>query len=189
MGRTGNPGVLQSVGSQRVKQTERLNNSKWDTERQCGTFSSSHICYFVVKKLIFRKIFKLQDFSIFDMMMLLFINMTMSKCLFYQTCSFIKNILSWIFFFFPKYLFRLRLPRWLRGKRIQPANAGDRRCRFSPWVRKIPWKTIPVFLPGESHGQSNLVGYSSSQHCKESDTDSVCVTEHTHIHSSDHCSV
>ena len=99
MGRTGNPGVLQSVGSQRVKQTERLNNSKWDTERQCGTFSSSHICCFVVEKLIFRKIFKLQDFSIFDMIMLLFINMTMSKCLFYRTCSFIKNILSWIFFF------------------------------------------------------------------------------------------
>ena len=32
------------------------------------------------------------------------------------------------------------------------------------WVRKIPgrrkWQLTPVFLPGESHGQRNLVGYS-----------------------------
>ena len=32
------------------------------------------------------------------------------------------------------------------------------------WVRKIPWRRkwqlTPVFLPGESHGQRNLVGYS-----------------------------
>ena len=31
------------------------------------------------------------------------------------------------------------------------------RCRFDPWVRKIPWRRkwqpTPVFLPGESHGQ------------------------------------
>ena len=37
-----------------------------------------------------------------------------------------------------------------------PANAGDKRCRFDPWVGKIPWRrawqSIPVFLPGESHG-------------------------------------
>ena len=43
-----------------------------------------------------------------------------------------------------------------------------RRCkrhRFDPWVREILWKRkwqpIPVFLPGESHGQSNLMGYSA----------------------------
>ena len=43
------------------------------------------------------------------------------------------------------------------------ANAGDIR-RFDPSVRKIPWRKAwqpnPVFLPGESHGQRNLVGYS-----------------------------
>ena len=37
-------------------------------------------------------------------------------------------------------------------------------CRFDPWVGKIPWRRIlqptPVFLPGESHGQRSLVGYS-----------------------------
>ena len=36
--------------------------------------------------------------------------------------------------------------------------------QFDPWVRKIPWRrkwqSIPVFLPGESHGQRSLVGYS-----------------------------
>ena len=39
-----------------------------------------------------------------------------------------------------------------------------RRCRFDPWVRKIPWKRkwqpTPVFLPGKFHGQTSLVGYS-----------------------------
>jgi len=45
-----------------------------------------------------------------------------------------------------------------------PANAGDMRCRFDPWVRKIPWRRAwqptPVFLPGKSHEQRSLVGYS-----------------------------
>ena len=40
------------------------------------------------------------------------------------------------------------------------------------WVRKIPWsgkwQPTPVFLPGESHGQRGLVGY-SPQGRKESD--------------------
>ena len=39
-----------------------------------------------------------------------------------------------------------------------------RRHRFDPWVGKIPWRRkwqpTPVFLPGESHGQRSLVGYS-----------------------------
>ena len=33
-----------------------------------------------------------------------------------------------------------------------------------PWVRNIPWRRAwqptPVFLPGESHGQRSLEGYS-----------------------------
>ena len=36
--------------------------------------------------------------------------------------------------------------------------------RFNPWVGKIPWikewLPTPVFLPGESHRQRSLVGYS-----------------------------
>jgi len=50
-------------------------------------------------------------------------------------------------------------------------NAGD--LEFDPWVGKIPWRRkwqpTPVFLPGKSHGQRTLVGY-SSWGCKELDT-------------------
>ena len=39
-----------------------------------------------------------------------------------------------------------------------------RRSMFNPWVRKIPWRRecqpTLVLLPGEFHGQRNLVGYS-----------------------------
>ena len=42
-----------------------------------------------------------------------------------------------------------------------------------PWVRKIhwgrDWQPTPVFLPGESHGQRSLVGYTPWGR-KESDT-------------------
>ena len=36
---------------------------------------------------------------------------------------------------------------------------------FDPWVGKIPWRRAwqptPVLLPGESHGQRSLVGYTA----------------------------
>jgi len=39
-----------------------------------------------------------------------------------------------------------------------------KRCRFNPWVRKIPWIRVwepsQVFLSGESHGQRSPMGYS-----------------------------
>ena len=44
-----------------------------------------------------------------------------------------------------------------------PADAGNKRCRFSPWVGKIPWRRkrqpTPVLMPGEPHGQGSLAGY------------------------------
>ena len=47
-----------------------------------------------------------------------------------------------------------------------------KRCKFNPWVRKMPRKRAgqptPVFLSGESHGQS-VVG-NSPRGLKESDT-------------------
>ena len=57
-------------------------------------------------------------------------------------------------------------------------NAGDLGSipgsgRF-PWRRK--WQPTPVFLPGESHGQRSLVGYSPWDH-KQSDA-----TERLHFH-------
>jgi len=37
-----------------------------------------------------------------------------------------------------------------------PADEGDKRFEFHPWVGKIPWRRkwqpTPVFLPGKSHG-------------------------------------
>ena len=58
-----------------------------------------------------------------------------------------------------------------------PANAGNvRRPGFDPWVRKIPWRRAwqptPAFLPGESHGQRSVAGY-SPWGCKESDMTEV----------------
>ena len=54
-----------------------------------------------------------------------------------------------------------------------------KRCRFDPWVGKIPWRKsrqpTPVFLPGESHGQSSLAGYSPWGH-KELDTTEQLIT-------------
>ena len=45
-----------------------------------------------------------------------------------------------------------------------PANAGNMRRGFDPWVRKIPWRKkwqpTPVFLPGDPRGQRSLVVYS-----------------------------
>ena len=47
---------------------------------------------------------------------------------------------------------------------LPPGGAGSqcRRCRFNPWVRKIPWRREwqppPVFWPGEAHGQRSPGG-------------------------------
>ena len=43
-----------------------------------------------------------------------------------------------------------------------------RRSGFDPWVRKIfwgrKWQPTPIFLPGKSHRQRSLVGYSPWGH-------------------------
>ena len=43
-------------------------------------------------------------------------------------------------------------------------SIGDTGDVFNPWAGKIPWRRkwqpTPVFLPGESHGQRSLAGYS-----------------------------
>ena len=59
-------------------------------------------------------------------------------------------------------------PGGVRNK--DPASQGRRykRWGFDPWVGKIPWRRAwqptPVFLPGESHGQRSLAGYSPRGH-------------------------
>jgi len=57
------------------------------------------------------------------------------------------------------------LPRDTNGK--EPICQGRRheKHKFNTWVWKIPWRRAwlptPLFMPGESHGQRSLEGYSS----------------------------
>ena len=74
----------------------------------------------------------------------------------------------------------LRLPRWLSGK--------ESACQCKEiWVRSLSqkdpleeeWQPTPVFLPGESHGQRSLVGYSPGGR-KESDM-TECQSTHPNL--------
>ena len=52
-------------------------------------------------------------------------------------------------------MFRAGASQVVLGVKNSSANAGRlKRCRFNPWVGKIPWRraqqSTPVFLPGES---------------------------------------
>ena len=88
---------------------------------------------------------------------------------------------------------------WMDGqKEVYPLNMGFpsgasgeestcryRRCgrgSFDPWVGKTPWRRAwqptPGFLPGESHGQRSLAGYSPRGR-RELDT-----TKDAHMHHS-----
>ena len=63
-----------------------------------------------------------------------------------------------------------------------PVNAGDiMRRGFDLWAGKIPWRRswqlTPVFLPGESHGQRSLAGYSPWGHTELDMTEAI---EHAH---------
>ena len=66
---------------------------------------------------------------------------------------------------------------WLRWQSVclQCGRPG-----FDPWVGNIPWRrkwqSTPVLLPGKSHGQRSLVGY-SPWGLKELDT-----TKRFHFH-------
>ena len=66
-------------------------------------------------------------------------------------------------------------PGWLTGKEYA---CQCRRHEFDPWVRKIfwrrKWQSTPIFLPGKSQGQRNLVGYSLLGH------EELNMTEHAH---------
>ena len=63
-----------------------------------------------------------------------------------------------------------------------------KRCSFDPWIGKViwrrKWQPTPISLPGKSHGQRSLVGYSPWGH-KESDS-TVCARARTHTHTHTH---
>ena len=69
------------------------------------------------------------------------------------------------------------IPRWFSCKE---STCQCRRCEFHPWVGKISqrrlWQPTPVFLPGESHGQRSLAGYSPWGH---KELDMTELTQHT----------
>ena len=50
-----------------------------------------------------------------------------------------------------------------------------KRPGFNPWFGKIPWRRAwqptPVFLPGKSHGQRSLAGYSPWGRCESDMTE------------------
>ena len=54
--------------------------------------------------------------------------------------------------------------RWRSGKESACQCWRSKRCLLDPRIGKIPWsrkqQPTPVFLPGKSHGQRSLVGYS-----------------------------
>ena len=62
------------------------------------------------------------------------------------------------------YLIRLGFPGGASGEEPACQCRRHKRCRFNPWVGKIPWRrarqSTLAFLPGESRGQRSLVGYS-----------------------------
>ena len=62
-------------------------------------------------------------------------------------------------------LLKWGLPRWLSNKE---STCQCKRRRFDPWVRKIPWRRrwqpTAIFLPGKSHRQRSLAGYSPQGH-------------------------
>ena len=59
-------------------------------------------------------------------------------------------------------------------------NAGD--LGLTPAIRKIlwrrKWQPAPVFLPGETHGQRSLVGYSPCGHKKSDGTERLRLSLH-----------
>ena len=78
----------------------------------------------------------------------------------------------------------IRLPWWLSQLRICLQFRRYRRRGFSPWIGKIcqrrKWQPTPVLLPGKSHGERSLVGYSPSSH-KELDWAQSCPTLWDHM--------
>ena len=71
------------------------------------------------------------------------------------------SLLQWIFLIHGEVFILRGFPD---GSVVKEFTCKGRRRIFHPWVGKIPWRrewqSTPVFLPGESHGQRSLVGYS-----------------------------
>jgi len=66
--------------------------------------------------------------------------------------------------FIDTYEIKRGFPGGHSSKELTFQSKRHKRCRFDPWVGKIPWRrewqSSPVFLPRESHGQRSLTVYS-----------------------------
>ena len=69
-----------------------------------------------------------------------------------------------IFWYYKFWRVTLGLLRWHSGKEPTCQCRRCQRCGFDPRIGKIPWRRkwqpTPVFLPGKSHKQRSLAGYS-----------------------------
>ena len=75
------------------------------------------------------------------------------------------------------------------GKESACPKQETQRCRFDPWVEKIPWrwewKATPVFSPREVHVQRSLVGCSSWSLKQLDTTEQLSLHVHTELAASD----
>ena len=72
------------------------------------------------------------------------------------------HILNFIYLFI--WVHQVFGPQVASGKESAYQCRKFKRQGFNFWVRKVPWRRAwqptPVFLPGESHEQRKLAGYS-----------------------------
>ena len=77
---------------------------------------------------------------------------------------------------------RLPLTSLLSGQRIRLQCRRCKRHKFDSWVGKIPWRRAgqraPVFLPGKSHEQRHLAGYSPWGRNKSDTTEQLSIPAH-----------
>ena len=96
------------------------------------------------------------------------------------------GVSSGFFWYFIVAILPLGLLRWFSGKEPACQCRRHKRCGFNPWVRKIPWnrrwQPTPVSLPGESHGQRSLAGYSPWDRKELDRTELLNTHTHTHTH-------
>ena len=80
------------------------------------------------------------------------------------------------------YMFLSGLLRWLSGNE---SAWQCRRCRFDPWVRKMPWRrdwqATLVFLPGKSHRRRRLVVAGGLQSTGSQRVGQDIATEHSTV--------
>ena len=71
------------------------------------------------------------------------------------------------------------LPRWCSGNQFA---CQPRRRRSDSWVEKNPWRRkwqlTPILLPGKSHGQSSLAGYTVHGAAELDMTEHTCTSCH-----------